>query len=99
MQVQAVYLGIYQLSKGLGPEFSLPKKVDTTFKNQKRGMKMESENNLEEEFNENFVDLPNAYDIEGAWVNIGSFESRQEAIEFAKEKFGADDEGRIYIIS
>jgi len=46
-----------------------------------------------------FVDLPNINILDGAWVNVGMFATREEALAFAREKFGADEEGRITIVS
>ncbi len=46
-----------------------------------------------------FVDLPNPYDLEGAWINIDNFPSREEALTFAQDTLGADEEGRIGIIT
>lgn len=45
------------------------------------------------------IDLPNPFDPEGVWMPHDYFESREEAIAAAKALFGADDEGRINIIS
>ncbi len=52
----------------------------------------------EEEFKLRFyVDIPNADSEE--WINIDTFDTREEAIAFAKEKFGADDNGNVSLIS
>lgn len=45
------------------------------------------------------VDLPNPQDIDGEWVNVEYFDTRQEAIDFCKEHFGADDNGCICLVS
>lgn len=50
------------------------------------------------------IDIPNSNIIpdvtpESPWINMGYFDSWQEALKYAKEYFGADDEGRICIIS
>lgn len=44
------------------------------------------------------VDLPNPLDLEGPWVEVATFESRSEAIAFARE-FGADADGKIALVS
>lgn len=45
------------------------------------------------------VDLPDWVDIDGPWRAIEYFETKKEATNFATEAFGADEEGRINIIS
>ena len=45
------------------------------------------------------IDLPNWMDPTGEWKEINTFKSMKEAIDYAKENFGADDLGRIGIIS
>jgi hypothetical protein len=45
-----------------------------------------------------YVDIPTRDCInnpDGACENVATFKTRQEAIDFAKEHFGADDEGRF----
>jgi len=52
--------------------------------------------------NEDFlyvIDLPNPHDINGTWIEIGTFNSKEEMIAFAKKTFGADEEGKIDICS
>ncbi len=44
------------------------------------------------------VDIPDINDF-GDMVNIDYFETKEEAIAFCKEKFGADDEGKICLLS
>jgi len=46
-----------------------------------------------------WVDLPNPYNIEREWINIETFYSQREAIEFCKKHFGADNKGRIRLIN
>lgn len=46
-----------------------------------------------------YVDLPNCYKLESAWKCLGEFETREEAIAYVKKMFGADDEGRIDLVS
>ena len=43
------------------------------------------------------VDIP-SYDGE-EWVNVEYFETREQAIEFAQDRFGADEEGNVCLIS
>lgn len=47
-----------------------------------------------------FVDIP-SIDSNGDvdWNNIGKFDTKEEAIKFLQEKFGADEEGRVCFIS
>lgn len=49
------------------------------------------------------VDIPNIINIrEGdydQWTNVQEFYSKEDALKFAQEHFGADEEGRICIIS
>jgi hypothetical protein len=45
-----------------------------------------------------YIDLPNPHDIHGPWINV-FVGDREEALVFIKEKFGADDEGNINILS
>lgn len=45
------------------------------------------------------IDLPNWIDPEGEWKHIEDFESREAALKFAQEVLGADEEGRIHILS
>lgn len=49
-----------------------------------------------------WVDLPTEECVDnsdGAWKNIATFKTREEAIAFAKEHFGADEEGRVSLVS
>lgn len=43
------------------------------------------------------VDIPNADGEE--WGCLGYFETRDEAITFAQQRFGADEEGRVSLVS
>lgn len=43
------------------------------------------------------VDIPRSNRDE--WEEISAFSTRQEAVAFAREHFGADEEGRISLIS
>ncbi len=68
---------------------------------------MENKNELKDELlealdledHEYIVDLPNPYNIDGAWTAIDNFPTREEAVEFIRNHFGGDDEGRISLIS
>ncbi len=56
-----------------------------------------------EDYHKYAVDIPN-YDIilngyEAEWRNIDYFETREDAIKFAQEHFGADEEGRINLVT
>jgi hypothetical protein len=44
-----------------------------------------------------YVDIPQIDTEE--WLSVESFKNRQAAIDFAKEKFGADDKGMVSLIS
>jgi len=48
-----------------------------------------------------FVDIPQMRGNNGSdeWRNIATFHSREEAIQFAKDNFGADDNGMVCLIS
>ena len=49
-----------------------------------------------------WVDLPNAAEIvdpDACMTYVGTFKSRAAAIAFAKENFGADDNGNICLVS
>lgn len=41
--------------------------------------------------------VPHPADTE--WVNISKFDNREDALKFAQEMFGADEEGRICLVS
>lgn len=46
------------------------------------------------------VDIPHVDRIDsGEWTNLETFATREEAIKWAMEKLGADDMGRISVIS
>jgi hypothetical protein len=45
------------------------------------------------------VDIPNPNIASKEWICIEYFETKQGAINFAKETFGADNEGRICLVS
>ena len=44
-----------------------------------------------------YVDIPNLHSED--WINVASFTTRPKAIAFAKERFGADDEGRVCLVT
>jgi hypothetical protein len=49
-----------------------------------------------------YVDIPTEDCVDnedGAWKNVAQCPTRKEAIDFAREHFGADDQGRICLIS
>jgi hypothetical protein len=43
------------------------------------------------------VDIPNEHSAE--WINVAEFKTREEAIDFAQSRFGADENGMISLIS
>jgi hypothetical protein len=48
-----------------------------------------------------YVDLPTVDCVgndDGAWLQIADYASRQEAVSFAQQHFGADAEGRVCLI-
>lgn len=45
------------------------------------------------------VDIPSSDLNESDWIAIKYFDSHKEAIEFARKYFGADEEGRVCLIS
>ena len=46
------------------------------------------------------VDIPHVNRIEsGEWTNLATFKTREEAIAWAMEKLGADENGMISVIS
>lgn len=48
-----------------------------------------------------WVDIPNPHDFnreDSAYVNVAAFDTREEAIKFCAEAFGAED-GKIDLIS
>lgn len=44
-----------------------------------------------------YVDVPNPHRPE--WEFVAEFKSRDEAIAYAKKHYGADDEGKVCLIS
>ena len=49
-----------------------------------------------------YVDIPQAScvsDADGSFKSIAEFETRQEAIAFCQEHFGADDQGRVQLVT
>lgn len=44
-----------------------------------------------------WVDIPQLCTDE--WINVQTFTTRAEAIAFAQEQFGADDQGRVCLVS
>jgi hypothetical protein len=45
------------------------------------------------------IDLPDPRDATNAWIEVASFDTKREAIKWAKENLGADKDGKITIIS
>lgn len=45
------------------------------------------------------IDFPNPYDLEAPWIHYGSFETKEEAIRCLRLWCGADDDGRITLIT
>ena len=45
-----------------------------------------------------YIDVP-PVNGQPEWHNVESFKTREEAIEFAKEKFGADENGMVCLLS
>lgn len=57
---------------------------------------------VDEEQNTFFVDIPSILNVNGideSLINVESFATREEAIEFAQQHFGADENGMICLIS
>jgi hypothetical protein len=46
-----------------------------------------------------YIDLPNPRDLEDSWQTYGTYNSWDEALKIAKHLMGADDKGRINVIS
>ncbi|MGG6263129.1 hypothetical protein ACQ4M3_07605 [Leptolyngbya sp. AN03gr2] len=44
------------------------------------------------------VDLPSP-DPEQSWIEIDTFATERDAIKFVQEKYGADDKGRVCLVS
>jgi hypothetical protein len=45
------------------------------------------------------VDLPDPNDLRGEQININYFETKKQAIAWARKNLGADSKGRIYVVS
>jgi hypothetical protein len=54
---------------------------------------------MDEDLDHFAIDLPNVNNLDGPWEEVASFLTRDEAIAWAKENLGADDDGRISVIS
>lgn len=76
-------------------------------KNKREELLMDS---INQDYDENYklefkyaVDIPNCNkledDYEHEWFNVDYFETKEEAIKYCQDKFGADEEGRINLIS
>ena len=46
-----------------------------------------------------WVDLPDSNALDGSWTNVAEFDTRPEAVEFIRDHFGGDEEGRISLIT
>lgn len=46
-----------------------------------------------------YIDIPDINEHEYPWININTFYSKEKALAYVKEKFGADNEGRICLIT
>lgn len=44
------------------------------------------------------VDVPNA-DKELPWIHVKDFATRKEALDFARRSYGADDQGRVQLVT
>jgi len=62
----------------------------------KTNKKSKKTTSIKADFNHFYVDIPNRDSEE--WINVETFPTREEAIAFAKEHFGADDNGMIPIV-
>lgn len=45
------------------------------------------------------IDLPDPNNLDGEMVNMGYFETKREALRWAKKNVGADSKGHITILS
>ena len=45
------------------------------------------------------IDVPNGYDPESNMITYDVYDTKEEAIKYAKHLFGADDEGRVLIVT
>jgi hypothetical protein len=45
-----------------------------------------------------YVDIPNYGDSE-TWVNVKMFDTKDEAIEFAQDRYGADENGMVLLVT
>tara|TARA_R100000656_G_scaffold42233_1_gene35040 strand:- start:151 stop:429 length:279 start_codon:yes stop_codon:yes gene_type:complete len=45
------------------------------------------------------IDVPNGHDPESNMITYGIYQSKEEAIKYAKHLFGSDDEGRVLIVT
>ena len=47
-----------------------------------------------------YVDMPNSNSLDGSWVSVGQFETKQEALAFIREKIGeCDKSGNINLLT
>jgi hypothetical protein len=45
------------------------------------------------------IDVPNGHDPESNMITYDYYDTKEEAIKYAKHLFGADDEGRVLIVT
>lgn len=49
-----------------------------------------------------YVDIPSLECVDnpdGAWKNVATFKTREEALKFAQEHFGADENGTVKLVT
>lgn len=45
------------------------------------------------------VDLPNPYETDSPWIAVDYFDTNEEALKFVQDTYGADEKGRICLVS
>lgn len=45
------------------------------------------------------VDLPNPYETDSPWIAVDYFDTNKEALKFVQDTYGADEKGRICLVS
>lgn len=46
-----------------------------------------------------FVDLPNPHDLEAPFINVGEFNSMEDAVKFIRQFLCCDDQGNANLIT
>lgn len=46
-----------------------------------------------------WVDVPNPHNLECSWINVAEFDDWDQALAFTRRTFGADEQGRINLIT